>query len=78
MGYADGVLSAQTIATLRGIPSHLAVTQLREAGVLPAQHPVTWANPQDLPEVRVDLDALDDALRAIDGPLGTASEPEAG
>ncbi|WP_233624336.1 ImmA/IrrE family metallo-endopeptidase [Actinoplanes sp. ATCC 53533] len=77
-GYAEGVLSAQTIATLRGITPKLAVTELREAGILPAQHPVAWADPEDLPEVQVDLNALDDALNARDEPLGTASEPEAG
>jgi Zn-dependent peptidase ImmA (M78 family) len=77
-GYAEGVLSAQTIATLRGITPGLAVTELREAGIFPAHYPVAWADPQDLPEVQVDLNALDDALDARDEPLGTASEPEAG
>jgi Zn-dependent peptidase ImmA (M78 family) len=76
-GYAEGVVSAQTIATLRGITAEQAITELREAGISPAQHPVSWADPSALPAVRVDLDALDDALGAIDDPAETASESDA-
>jgi Zn-dependent peptidase ImmA (M78 family) len=74
-GYAEGVVSAQTIATMRGITSDVAATELREAGVFPAQHPVGWVDPGELPEVQVDLGALDDALNAVDEPLDSASEP---
>ncbi|GID93310.1 ImmA/IrrE family metallo-endopeptidase [Amorphoplanes digitatis] len=74
-GYADGVVSAQTIATLRGITPDVAATELRDAGVFPARHPVSWADPGELPEVQVDLSALDDALHAIDEHRETASEP---
>ena len=77
-GYAEGVVSAQTIATLRGITPDGAATELREAGIFPAQHAVSWADPGELPEVQVDLSALDDALSAIDEPRDTASEPQAG
>ena len=77
-GYAEGVVSAQTIATLRGITSDIAASELREAGIFPAQHPVSWVDPGDLPEAHVDLGALDNALNAVDEPLGTASEPQAG
>jgi Zn-dependent peptidase ImmA (M78 family) len=77
-GYAEGVLSAQAIATLRGITADRAATELREAGILPAQYPVVWADPRELPETGVDLNGLDDALNAVDQPSGTASEPEAG
>ncbi len=76
-GYAEGVVSAQTIATLRGITSEQAITELREAGISPAQHPVSWTDPDALPDVQVDLDALDDALNTTDEPLETATEPNA-
>jgi Zn-dependent peptidase ImmA (M78 family) len=74
-GYAEGVVSVQTIATLRGITPHDAATELREAGISPAQHTVTWAEPGELPDVQVDLSALDDTLSRPEAPLGTASEP---
>ncbi|MFF5289227.1 ImmA/IrrE family metallo-endopeptidase [Paractinoplanes globisporus] len=78
-GYAEGVVSVQTIATMRGIPPESAAGELREAGISPpARHIVTWADPGDLPEVQVDLDALDDTLGATDTPFGTASEPDPG
>ncbi|GIF07323.1 ImmA/IrrE family metallo-endopeptidase [Actinoplanes siamensis] len=76
-GYAEGVISVQAIATLRGITPEQATTELREAGISPAQHPVPWTDPGELPEVRVDLDALDDALNAMDESLETATEPNA-
>jgi len=63
-GYAEGVLSAQAIASLRGIPAETAATELREAGVFAAQHAVTWTDPAALPEVDVDLGAPDEALGA--------------
>ena len=75
LGYAEGVVSAQTIATLRGITPNKAAAELREANIFPAQHPVTWADPGDLPDVQVDLSALDNTLNAIDDPVDTAPEP---
>jgi hypothetical protein len=54
-GYADGVLSAQAIATLRGIALENAEAELQEAGVVPTERRVTWADPTELPEVSVDL-----------------------
>jgi Zn-dependent peptidase ImmA (M78 family) len=77
-GYAEGVLSVQAIATLRGITPDSAASELREAGIFPAQHPVTWADPGELPESDVDLGALDDTLNATNEPPDTASEPNAG
>jgi len=65
-GYAEAVLSAQTIATLRGVPLEIAEATLREAEIVPAERPVPWTDPTDLPEVQVDLSALDDALNAQD------------
>jgi hypothetical protein len=74
-GYVEGVLPAQVIATLRGIPAETAVTELREARVFPAQHPVTWTDPTALPEVDVDLAALDEALGAAGDAPETVPEP---
>ena len=40
--------------------------ELHEAGVTPAERPIAWADPGDLPEVEVDLAALDEDLAAAD------------
>lgn len=63
-GYAEGVLSAQAIATLRGIALEVAEADLLEAGVLPAERPVAWTDASELPDVHVDLAALDEDLKA--------------
>ena len=49
--------------------------ELREAGVTPAERPIPWADPADLPDVHVDLAALDEDLGAADddGQDATAS-----
>ncbi|OLT25604.1 toxin-antitoxin system, toxin component [Nocardiopsis sp. CNR-923] len=60
--YAEGVLSVQAIATLRGITRQEAEAELREAGVVPAERPVAWTDSTELPEPDVDLAALDEAL----------------
>jgi Zn-dependent peptidase ImmA (M78 family) len=65
-GYAEGVLSAQAIATLRGITLEAAEEDLREAGIVFDERPVPWANPAELPDVDVDLAALDHDLNATD------------
>lgn len=65
-GYAEGVLPAQAIATLRGINLEAIVEELGEAGVTPAERPVAWADPAELPDVHVDLAALDEDLGAAD------------
>lgn len=67
-GYAEGVLPAQAIATLRGMPLDTVLAELEEAGVAPVEHPVSWADAADLPDVHVDLGALDLDLRAMDAP----------
>jgi Zn-dependent peptidase ImmA (M78 family) len=78
-GYAEGVLPAQAIATLRGITSEAAEADLREAGVVPAERPVVWADPTELPDVQVDLAALDEDLNVPDDHgLATAVESDAG
>jgi hypothetical protein len=65
-GYAEGVLSVQAIATLRGIDLEAIVKELGEAGVTSANRPVAWADPAELPDVHVDLAALDEDLGAAD------------
>jgi hypothetical protein len=65
-GYAEGVLPAQAIATLRGITPEAAATELREAGIEPPRQQVAWADPSNLPAVNVDLAALDEDLNAPD------------
>jgi Zn-dependent peptidase ImmA (M78 family) len=69
-GYAEGVVSAQTIATLRGITREAAETELREAGVEPANMEIPWADPADLQEVHVDMAALDADLNAAENDAG--------
>lgn len=65
-GYAEGVLPAQAIATLRGISLEDILEELGEAGVTPAERPIAWAAPDELPDMHVDLAALDQDLAAAD------------
>jgi Zn-dependent peptidase ImmA (M78 family) len=65
-GYAEGVLPAQAIATLRGISLDAVVDELGDAGVTPAERPIAWADPAELPDVYVDLATLDEDLGAAD------------
>jgi Zn-dependent peptidase ImmA (M78 family) len=76
-GYVEGVVSAQTIATLRGITADQATRELREAGLFPEPPAVAWAGPDELPDVRVDLDALEDVLGTTNYERTTAQEPDA-
>jgi Zn-dependent peptidase ImmA (M78 family)/transcriptional regulator with XRE-family HTH domain len=63
-GYAEAVLPAQAIATLRAIPVAAAEAELHEAGIVPAEHPIIWTDPSSLPDVHVDLQELDKDLDA--------------
>lgn len=72
-GYAEGVLSAQAIATLRGVTLEAAEADLREAGVMPVEKPIQWADPGELPDVQVDLAALDADLGASDDDVRDSS-----
>ncbi|MEV7042696.1 ImmA/IrrE family metallo-endopeptidase [Amycolatopsis sp. NPDC051061] len=65
-GYAESVLSAQAIATLRGIPLSEVEKDLQEAGVVPEQREVGWADAAELPNADVDLAELDAALSRPD------------
>jgi len=76
-GYAEGVIPAQAIATLRGIRLEAAEAELREAGVVPAERLVMWADPTELPDVQVDLAALDEDLNAPDDRQDPTAETEA-
>jgi hypothetical protein len=77
-GYAEGVLPAQAIATLRGISLEAIEEELREAGVNPAERPIAWAEPADLPYVNVDLAALDEDLSATDDGEGMTGARDSG
>jgi Zn-dependent peptidase ImmA (M78 family) len=65
-GYVEGVLPVQAIATLRGISTEELLRELSELGVTPAKQEIPWADPRELPEIDVDLAALDDDLAAAD------------
>lgn len=77
-GYAEGVLSAQAIATLRGITLEAAEADLREADIMPAEHPIEWADPAELPDVQIDLVALDEDLNAPDDDSATTTARDSG
>jgi Zn-dependent peptidase ImmA (M78 family) len=74
-GYVEGVLPAQAIATLRGISVEDLVDELSEAGVTPTERPIAWADPGELPNVEVDLAALDADLGAADDDGQDTAEP---
>lgn len=61
-GYAEGVMSAQAIATLRRVRLEAAQEELRNAGIVPADRPIAWTAAGELPDVEVDLAALDEDL----------------
>jgi Zn-dependent peptidase ImmA (M78 family) len=61
-GYAESVLSAQAIATLRGVTVAEAEAELHEADISPAESETVWAEADDLPEVDVDMADLAETL----------------
>jgi Zn-dependent peptidase ImmA (M78 family) len=74
-GYAESVLSAQAIATLRGVTVAEAEAELSEAGIVPAATETMWADASDLPEVDIDVADLVDTLDVPgDGDSGERSE----
>lgn len=77
--YEEEVLSAQAIATLRGITVEDAQDELREAGIEPVRRAIAWTDAAELPDVDVDLSSLDEALGAsgdepIDVPVEEGGE----
>ncbi|GAA3459388.1 Zn-dependent peptidase ImmA (M78 family) [Saccharothrix longispora] len=77
-GYAEAVLPAQAIATLRGVPVEVVEADLLAAGVVPVEPPTAWAAAVDLPDVDVDLAALDEDLGASKGDPGPVTGDGAG
>jgi Zn-dependent peptidase ImmA (M78 family) len=59
-GYREGVVTGQTIATLRGISTEGAVAALEEAGIVPREPAIPWMTAAELPPVSVDLSDLED------------------
>jgi len=70
-GYAEGVLPAQAIARLRGVSPDAIANELADADVIPAERPIPWADPAELPDVHVDLAALDKDLSAANDDVDT-------
>lgn len=58
-GYIEGVVSAQAIATLRGIPEAELLAEFAEAGIAPKPQPEDEFEIQRLPPVNVDLSDLE-------------------
>lgn len=59
-GYRAGVVSSQTIATLRGVAVDVVERELAEAGIFPREQEAPWDTADGLPTVTVDLSALED------------------
>jgi Zn-dependent peptidase ImmA (M78 family) len=59
-GYAEGVVTAQTVATLRGISAEAAAEELAGAGIVPHEPTIPWVTAAELPPVSVDLSGLED------------------
>ncbi|MEL7976602.1 ImmA/IrrE family metallo-endopeptidase [Isoptericola sp. F-RaC21] len=59
-GYVAGVLSAQVIATLRGVSVDEVESEFALAGITPSPSQVAWSSAADLPDVDVDLSDLDE------------------
>ncbi|MFD4368672.1 ImmA/IrrE family metallo-endopeptidase [Rhodococcus sp. NPDC058521] len=59
-GYLENVVSAQTLATLRGVAVDEVVRGLTAEGLTPRGREPEWASPDDLPAVAVDFSDWDD------------------
>lgn len=59
-GYIEGVVSAQTIATLRGMSLDDTLNELNGAGIQPLEIEATAVDADELPEIAIDLSDLDD------------------
>ena len=58
-GYAEGVVTAQTIATLQGVDVDRVIAELEEAGVNPSSPEPIDLSAECLPPVEVDLSILE-------------------
>lgn len=63
-GYAEGVVSAQTIATLRRVTAERVVHELQEIGIVPKVMDEMEFEPDELPDIDVDLSGLEDEDRS--------------
>ena len=68
-GYLEHVVSTRALATLRGVDVETVERELSEAGIVPGEPAVRWADSTDLPDIDIDLGALDDLT---DQPSGNA------
>lgn len=59
-GYLAGVVSIQTLATLRGVSAQVVEEELGQAGLFPGGLATRWAAPGDLPPAEVDLSELEE------------------
>lgn len=59
-GYSEGVVSAQVVATLRGVGVETVVEDLEEAGVFPCLPEVPWVSASDMQIAPVDTSDLDE------------------
>ncbi|WP_082422190.1 ImmA/IrrE family metallo-endopeptidase [Corynebacterium oculi] len=67
-GYLEGVVSAQTIATLRGLPLADLMQEFHEAGIHPSTHEPIDILPEHLPPIAIDLSDLGDEENAAPCP----------
>jgi Zn-dependent peptidase ImmA (M78 family) len=59
-GYIENVVSAQTLATLRGVDVDEVIRGLSAEGVIPREQAPQWASVDDLPSVTVDFSDWED------------------
>lgn len=57
-GYAAGVVSAEMIANLRGMPTEAVVAELSAASIEPAEPDAEEFEIRDFPDVRIDVEGL--------------------
>lgn len=58
-GYSEGVVTAQTIATLRGVKVESVLDELDEAGIVPKRESAPWLAAGEIPQATVDFSDLD-------------------
>lgn len=58
LGYVEQVVSARTVARLRGVKVAEVEAELAVAGLVPHEQPPAWAEPDELPHVEIDLSDL--------------------
>ncbi|MBY8856364.1 ImmA/IrrE family metallo-endopeptidase [Nocardia sp. CA2R105] len=67
-GWQQNVVSAEMIATLRGLDVESAERELRDAGIVRSKITPAWTDPADLPAADIDLTELDAAELGDGGP----------